>query len=32
MDYKARYQPLEGLTDLGWQTITPLGAPRAGER
>ncbi|ESQ76197.1 arginyl-tRNA-protein transferase [Asticcacaulis sp. AC402] len=23
MDYKARYQPLEGLTDLGWQTITP---------
>ncbi|EGF90624.1 arginine-tRNA-protein transferase [Asticcacaulis biprosthecium C19] len=24
MDYKARYQPLEGLTDLGWQTITPI--------
>ncbi|ESQ82872.1 arginyl-tRNA-protein transferase [Asticcacaulis sp. AC466] len=23
MDYKARYQPLEALTDLGWQPITP---------
>ncbi|MGA9659760.1 MAG: arginyltransferase [Asticcacaulis sp.] len=23
MDYKVRYQPLEGLTDLGWQTINP---------
>ncbi len=23
MDYKARYQPLEGLTDLGWQRIHP---------
>lgn len=23
MDYKARYQPLEGLTDLGWQLINP---------
>ena len=21
MDYKSRYRPLEGLTDLGWQTI-----------
>jgi len=21
MDYKARYWPLEGLTDLGWQTL-----------
>ena len=23
MDYKARYQPLEGLTDQGWQPIFP---------
>jgi arginine-tRNA-protein transferase len=23
MDYKARYQPLEGLTDFGWQEIHP---------
>ena len=23
MDYKARYQPLEALTDLGWQPILP---------
>ena len=24
MDYKARYQPLEGLTDFGWQEISPF--------
>ncbi len=23
MDYKARYQPLEGLTDAGWQPVFP---------
>ncbi len=26
MDYKARYQPLEGLTDFGWQEINPPAA------